>query len=264
MIRIGHIDYINMIPFELEETADQSYCNIKGPPTQINQMLLKGEVDMGMISTAFFLENKAKLLRIGDYGIVSDGPVMSVMLFSRKDLSSYGKKGPLRLYETPESATSVILNRIILRQTYGLSHLIPSTRSEADAILLIGNKALLEREKEPWDYRYDLGAEWKKLTGLPAVFAVLAANIKIFNEKKEELEVIIELLRNKLSKSLNDIYSIVQIAQERLPMERKLLHRYFQGLTYVIGRKEKRSIALFEQLKTGDPDFGVRMQFKTD
>ena len=46
---------------------------------------------------------------------------------------------------------------------------------EADAALLIGDDALRAKYKTSDSlYVYDLGREWKDLTGLPMVFAVWA------------------------------------------------------------------------------------------
>lgn len=248
MIRIGHIDFINTIPFDLEGPDDQPYKKIKGPPTRINQMLLDGEVDVAMISVAFFLEHQDDLLRIGNFGIVSDGPVMSVVLFSNRDLSKCGANGGLKLYETTESATSVILNRLILRLAYGVDPVIIPTILEAEAVLLIGNTALLERQKGRWDHQYDLGEEWKNLTGLPMVFAVLATRKKVFENKGKELLDFLELVKSHYRKSMEDLDPIVAKAKEKVPIDNELLYSYYHGLKYVIEEKEEQSMALFEKL----------------
>ena len=248
MIRVGHIDFINTIPFDLEGPDDQAYKKIKGPPTWINQMLLDGEVDIAVISVAFFLKHRNDLLRIGNLGIVSDGPVMSVMLFSSRDLSKCSANGGLKLYETTESATSVILNRLILRQAYGVDPVIIPTISDAEAVLLIGNTALLERQKGRWDYQYDLGEEWKNLTGLPMVFAVLATRKNVFENRRKELLEFLELLKKYYRKSMKDLDPVVARAKETVPLDDELLYSYYHGLRYVIDEKEEQSMALFEKL----------------
>ncbi len=248
MIRVGHIDFINTIPLDLEDTSCLNYNKIKGVPTVINKMLLNGEVDVGVISISFYLEHRDDLLRIGELGIVSDGPAMSILLFSNIDISkSLGNK-VLKVYETPKSATSVLLNRIILKKFYGIYIVPESVITEADAVLLIGDDALLEKQKGRWSYVYDLGNEWKRFTGLPAVFAVLATNKKVFKEKWEELENYLKLLRKNYEKSMRNLDITVAKAKRKTNLDEEVLYKYFQSLKYELGKKEEESIALFEKL----------------
>ena len=47
--------------------------------------------------------------------------------------------------------------------------------ADADGLLLIGDEALYVLRAEVYPYHYDLGEEWRSVTGLPMVFAVCAA-----------------------------------------------------------------------------------------
>src|SRR5439155_688265 len=44
-----------------------------------------------------------------------------------------------------------------------------------DAVLVIGDAALVLKARQAYPHRYDLGEEWRRWTGLPFVFAVWAA-----------------------------------------------------------------------------------------
>lgn len=248
MITIGHIDFINMIPFDLDDPTGKRYTKIEGPPTLINRMLLQGEVDLGVISLAFFLEHQDRLRRLGNYGIISDGPVLSVMLFSTLDLADRVEKTGLKVFETPKSATSVILNRLILRQVYQTEVIVVPTVAEAQAILLIGNDALLEREENRWRYWYDLGEEWKKETGLPMVFAVLATSTEVFRNKEKELNDFLEYFSINYRESIKNIDSVVKKARQKIPLKEEVLRRYFRCLHFELGEKEEQSLALFEKM----------------
>ena len=70
---------------------------------------------------------------------------------------------------TPESATSVVLTKVLLPAAE-----IRSFDEEADAKLLIGDAALKSAFEDPTPH-YDLGRLWLEKTGLPMVFAVWAA-----------------------------------------------------------------------------------------
>ena len=70
---------------------------------------------------------------------------------------------------TPESATSVVLTKVLLPSAE-----IRPFDEEADAKLLIGDAALKSAFEDPTPH-YDLGRLWLEKTGLPMVFAVWAA-----------------------------------------------------------------------------------------
>jgi len=238
-----------MIPFDFEGPAPYPYQKVTGPPTQINRMLLNNEVDVGVISLAYYLEHRDELVRLGNFGILSDGPVMSVVLFSKRDLSNGNPNGGVRVYETSQSATSVILNRIILKHVYKTKTVPVPTIDQADAVLLIGNEALCERYHKRWNYLYDLGEEWKRLTGLPAVFAVLATSMKVFQDKKTELNLFLEFFNKTYRKNSENINFIIKKAREKIPLEEKVLYKYFECLKYEIGADGEQSISLFDQLR---------------
>jgi chorismate dehydratase len=249
MITLGHIDFINMLPFELDGPAPVPFQKKIGPPTTINQKLLEGEVDLGVISLACYLDHKEDLVRLGNLGILSAGPVLSVVLFSNKDLSKVKGNGGLRVYETPQSATSIILNRIILQRAYGIDPLFVPTPAEAEAVLLIGNQALMEREKGRWIHLYDLGQEWRQMTGLPTVFAVLATHRRVFSSKKEELQEFVGFLEGRYRENIKNKELLVKKAREKINLEEKILYQYFDLLKYEIGPMEEKSILLFDQLR---------------
>src|SRR4029077_6363998 len=69
---------------------------------------------------------------------------------------------------TPESATSVVLTKVLLPD----AELVP-LGEEADAKLLIGDAALKSAFEDPTPH-YDLGRLWRERTGLPMVVAVWA------------------------------------------------------------------------------------------
>ena len=73
-----------------------------------------------------------------------------------------------RVAVTPESATSVVLTKVLLPEA---THV--SSGEEADAKLLIGDAALKSAFEDPTPH-YDLGRLWLERTGLPMVFAVWA------------------------------------------------------------------------------------------
>lgn len=181
MLRVGFIDYLNCLPLRLglEETGGLEGVElVGGTPARVNDALLSGEVDLGLVSSASWARNRGLLKRVPGYGIASDGPVMSVLLAARE-----GKTLPeaCKVALTSESATSQVLAKILLEHVYDASpsYEIVSTRpewalAEYHAALFIGDTALEARRMGGVEV-YDLGGLWKELTGLPMVYAVWAS-----------------------------------------------------------------------------------------
>src|SRR5262249_7505742 len=109
-------------------------------------------------------------------GVASRGPVLSILLISKRPLSDIRT-----LAADTSSRTSVALARIILGRKYGVEPRFEPTAPDigrmldrCDAALIIGDTELrLDRKSLPYKV-FDLGYKWTDMTGLPMVFAVWA------------------------------------------------------------------------------------------
>ena len=181
MLRVGFIDYLNCLPLRLglEETDGLHGVRlVGGTPAKTNAALLSGEVELGIVSSASWAQNRDRLMRVPGYGIASNGSVMSVLLATREGQQLSEAR---RVALTCESATSQVLARIVLERVHGASpsYEVVSTRpewalAEYDAALFIGDTALEVRGMSGVE-AHDLGALWQRLTGLPMVYAVWAS-----------------------------------------------------------------------------------------
>ena len=163
MIRLGRISYANMAPVFYRLDADVE--EIAGVPTDLNARLLSGEVDVAPISSIEYARNADRLKLLPRLCVSSEGAVDSIQLVSRIPLARVRT-----VAITPESATSVVLTKVLLPHA---DH-VPFGE-EADAKLLIGDAALKSAFEDPTPH-YDLGRMWLEQTGLPMVFAVWAVN----------------------------------------------------------------------------------------
>src|SRR5215210_3297163 len=114
MLRVGFIDYLNCLPLRLglEETGGLEGVElVGGTPADSNAALLSGDVELGIVSSASWAQNRDRLRRVPGYGITSNGPVMSVLLAAREGGSLLEAR---RVALTSESATSQVLTRIAL------------------------------------------------------------------------------------------------------------------------------------------------------
>src|SRR6478609_10296515 len=160
-IRLGRIGYANMAPvfFRLDATVDE----VVGVPTELNRQLVAGELDVAPISSIEYARHADTLRLLPRLCVSSEGAVDSIQLVTRMSL------GRVRsVAVTPESATSVVLTKVLIPQ----AELLPlEAADEADAKLLIGDAALKSAFEDPTPH-HDLGRLWLERTGLPMVFAV--------------------------------------------------------------------------------------------
>ena len=137
MVRLGRISYVNMAPvfYRLDAEVEE----IQGVPTELNRRVLAGELDVAPISSIEYARNADRLRLLPRLCVSSEGAVDSIQLVSRKPLEQVRS-----VAVTPESATSVVLTKVLLPEA---SH-VP-LGEDADAKLLIGDAALKSAFEDP-------------------------------------------------------------------------------------------------------------------
>ena len=164
---------------------------ITGIPTTLNRLMADGELDVSVVSAVEYARDAKRYLLLPELGITSDGPVRSVMLFSKRPPSELGG---LKVIVSRSSMTSVALLELLFENVWrcrpefvlGDAELADVERFEDEphqARLVIGDAALQLFDQAnrggAWAVRYpfreDLGSAWKAWTGLPFVFAVWVA-----------------------------------------------------------------------------------------
>ena len=240
-IKVGIVSYLNTRPLiyglKLEPVA--SYIElIEENPARLAEMLKNNEIDLGLIPIAAIPELKEWYLS-GDYCIGTDGEAASVCLFSEVPLEEIEK-----VYLDYQSRTSVELLKWIMQEYWGIHPEIIVAENEdyrkeikdTTAGLVIGDRAFEQRKLST--FFYDLGAEWKKITGQPFVFAVWISNkklpvdfIKLFNEAN--------------AVGLNHIDEIVS----SLHFELYDLKKYYTlHLNYLLDERKKKAMDYFLQV----------------
>ena len=231
MIRLGRIAYANMAPVFYRLVADVE--EVTGVPTELNRLLLDGELDIAPISSIEYARNADRLRILPRICVSSEGAVDSIQLVTRQPL------GRVRsVAVTPESATSVVLTKVLLPQ----AEIVP-LGDEADATLLIGDAALKSAFEDPTPH-HDLGRLWLERTGLPMVFAVWAAP-----------EPVVEGLP-ELEHSLVASVRLARAEPERLAYESSrrygypagFLARYFEKLRNSFGPRERAGLYTFLEM----------------
>jgi chorismate dehydratase len=230
-IRLGRISYVNMAPvfFRLEAEVDE----VQGVPTELNGRLVAGELDLAPISSIEYARNAAQLRVLPRLCVSSEGAVDSIQLVSKLPLEHVRS-----VAVTPESATSVVLVRVLLPEA---TH-VP-LGEEADAKLLIGDAALQSAFEDPTPH-YDLGRLWLERTGLPMVFAVWAAP----EPTADGLLELQEALVNSVRAARAEPETLAYEASDRYGYPPGFLARYFEKLRYSFGPRERAGLLTFLEM----------------
>ncbi len=194
MLRVGRIPYINCYPvyggIDRGVVAFDGVL-VDGVPTALNRLMRDGGLDLSVVSAVEYARDATRYLLLPELAITSDGPVRSVMLFSRRPPEGLARR---RVLVSRSSMTSVALLELLFEHVWRVTpEFVPGDAEVADlarfddepheARLVIGDAALALFDEarrggpsaERYPVRVDLGEAWKAWTGLPFVFAVWVA-----------------------------------------------------------------------------------------
>jgi len=242
-MRIGRIPYINCYP--VYGAIDRGIVKLDGTlldgvPTELNARIAAGELDVSVVSAVEYARESSRYLLLPDLAISCDGPVRSVMLFSRLPARDLGGR---RVLISRSSMTSVALLQLLFENVWHtqpnfvpgnaeVSDLGEMQGGDHDARLVIGDAALLLGSGERaagYDYEYDLGEMWKRWTGLPFVFAVWVARRTVRVEAA--LQVHSGLIASR-DWGLANLRTLAAQAATATGVSMELCSEYFAGLDY--------------------------------
>ncbi len=185
-MRLGRIGYVNCYP--VYGAIDRGRVSVPaelvtGTPAELNDLLAAGGLDVSVISAVEYARHAKDLVLLPGLAISCDGPVRSVALFSRRTVGQLDGRTVLL---SASSRTAVALLELLCRDVWHIRPHFAQARAEAtdlyalaalphEAVLVIGDAALVLSAQSVYPHRLDLGEEWKRWTGLPFVFAVWAA-----------------------------------------------------------------------------------------
>lgn len=282
-LTLGIIDYLNVEPlyYRLEERlAGKGIVFRRGVPTELNQALAAGEIDLAPISAIAAAQMAERVAILPALSIATIGAVKTVLLFSW--MADPRELDDVRIALSDESATSVELVRLLAerfwqvqpRYTTEAQDLAQMLRRSA-AALLIGDGALVEsahRREIPGrgqPYVFDLGDEWLKWTGLPFVFALWAARREALPLIRD-LDVVAALYEAKAD-GLVHIPEIARAYAPRLGLPTGVLTKYLHDLRYDLTSSDRAGLLTYlvlalpgfrsDRLQTWRPDEGLQPVF---
>jgi len=238
MIKVGIVSYLNSRPLiyglKLPPISKEIEL-VEAYPSRLADMLVNNEIDLGLIPVAA-IPNLPEYQIISDYCIGAEGEVASVCLFSEVPLNKI-----TRIYLDYQSRSSVALLKWLILEYWGIHPELIEAQDEnyrdeikgTSAGLIIGDRALQQRKLST--FIYDLGAEWRFVTGLPFVFAAWVSNKKLEKEFIEKFNVANSLGLEQIDKIIN---------QYPFP-DYDLIKYYNFHISYRLDEKKKKGLELF-------------------
>lgn len=243
-LKIGAVSYLNSKPLVegLTEFCPEA-CLLLDVPSRLADDLAQRTLDVALIpSVESFLDPDYEV--VSDACVATHGPVLSVKLYSRVH------PGNIKTLALDEgSRTSAALSQIMLYERFGVRpelQKLPLSKttvdSNADAVLLIGDRAMFE-PAETFHTVWDLGEEWVNWTGLPFVFAMWVTR------KDVELGNLPQKLSFARDRGLAELERIAAEGAQSLGISRDTSLNYLRhNLYFRLGSAERAGLKLFQQL----------------
>jgi predicted solute-binding protein len=234
-LRIGCVKYLNARPLIHGWPTDV----VLDHPSALCAQLSRGELNVALVSSFEFLRNPIYRI-VNGISISSDGPVYSVVLAHVGELSDVEQIELDPAAETSGNLLRCLFGELKLQPRF----VITSTSSPAKgtARLLIGDQAIRFRQEHPNRFQFwDLGEQWKKLVGLPFVYALWLVRPEVADSK-----LIADRLRALRDNNLANIDNLIADEKE---FDRSFCDRYYrEHLRFSFGEHEREGLRAFHQL----------------
>lgn len=259
-LKIGCVKYLNARPLIYGWNGAVDFDH----PAALCCKLEAGELDAALVSSIEFLQRPEYSI-VDSVAIAADGPVYSVFVAHDVPLEEVS-----RIELDPASKTSVTLFRVLWAQRSlslpksagcqpaasgslldanaensgqtvrndGLTAHAP--RNKDSARLLIGDQAIRFRQKNPELHYWDLAEEWKKITGMPFVFALW-----LIRQDLENAGEIANQLRGLRDRNLAKLEQVIAATDN---FDHEFCRQYFrENLVYDFGERQKAGLREFHR-----------------
>lgn len=264
-LRVAAINFLNPAPLMWDfdhppyaaELATR-YELHRTQPSQCAEELLRGTADLGLIPIAALT---AALAIVPGCTIASPGEVRSILLLVRQT-SAPTLAAVRSLAADTASRSSIAYAQVLFRHFLGMDPTLVSHGADpiamlgaADAALIIGDPALLARERQAeieaavgpclW---LDLAQLWRDYTGLPWVAAVWAARPEALSDPGSAAQLVTDLQRSR-DHGLANIETLVSEWSAQIPLSKQTIRTYLtQNIHYQLDDDCIAALVLFRRL----------------
>ena len=270
-ISLGHINFVNCLPltFAITDTKmDEKFNIYPTVPSVLNAKIISGELDVTPVSSIIYALNNDKLKLLPNVSISADGVVQSILLVSQKPIDKLNNE---KIILTAKSATSHCLLKIVLMEAYNLNcsydirtiDINNIISADAEATLLIGDDALFAyHNRQESLYYYDIGAEWKKLTSLPMIYAVWVVNNNA-KLSKIDLKLVHDKIVQGFKYGLDNKELAIKSILDKVSFTSEQISEYLNVLNWDVTDKHKEALMKFYELayKNGLIDKMPKIEF---
>jgi chorismate dehydratase len=253
--RVGQIGFINSLPVTLpidRRLVDIGAELVLDTPTGLNARYAEGSLDLGAMSTFFYLKSRSMTL-IPRLSISGDGAVGSVLYFGK---NKPNKAKPFRIAVPFASATSVCLVQVLFMEQFGIMPQTvpmekPNLGDDVDGALVIGDYALsVDADWSGLYDRQDLGKWWNSIFDLPMVFGLWASRTSFSERHPVEFSAISDGLVQALNVGLGDAFAdVVEEAHKRTGHSIvRLEHYYRHELDFTFTDRHRVALEKYESL----------------
>lgn len=256
MIKVGALTFINALPFFnpfIEKRILFSGDFTFGTPQDINQRLQENKIEIGLVSSATFIQNRDRYILLTNLGIGATKSVKSVCLYSKCDISLLDGK---EVAISDATTTSAMLLQVLAEHFW---HVAPKLvqappgltaaelLSRYDAALVIGDECLTFAPDKNVK-TYDLASEWYSYTQKPFVFGVFATRIDSWMDWPEEVREFHQKLMMAYDYSTAHFHEIISTAQAKSGLQYKVVEEYFKSLDYYLDSNHFQGLEHFASL----------------
>ena len=255
--RVGHIDFINCLPLSYAwQNAGyaEGFELVREVPAELNRAIAEKRLDISPVSSIIYAKNSEKLLVLPEVSISADGALQSILLVAKHPIDELRQA---KIALTAKSATSHCLLKIIMHNAYQADpeyfitsrSLDAGVLDEADAVLLIGDDALhAYHHRFNHLHYYDVGAEWKKLTGLMMVYALWVVNADFSAARPDETARIAACVKAGFTFGLQNMEAAADTIDASRGFTREQIIEYISFLNYQLTEGHQAALLTYYQL----------------
>jgi len=256
-INLGKFGFLNVLPiyYPIESGVVASASRlVTGPPARLNKLMAEGRLDISPVSSIEAALHAERYVLVPDLSISSRGPVLSVLLMSRRpvhDLSGCS------ILVSAKSETSIALLELLTRLRWHLRDVktfkgcVTASLNHGErptAFLAIGDEALTWSRQEEYPYRLDLGQAWFEWTGLPFVFGLWTVRRDSLAAKPRGIFQTVDELMAAKTWGCGHMPIICREAERLSGFDQEALSDYYRHLCFDLGAAEQCGLRHFFRL----------------
>lgn len=251
-VYMGKISYINASPvyYGLDRGLLPDWLKmVPDVPSVLNRKIMTGEIKISPISAAFYAMNHRELLLLPELSISCHGRVMSVILASNYPIDDLDGR---KVMFSRESASAASLLKMLFLQkkifpVYQVGDIsnFQKVSNLADAVLVIGDTALIHPWNQIFEHCIDLGQFWYEMTQLPFVFAVWVVRRSFAQKDPSCVKEIHRLLLASKILGYQHLDEIIDAGKNKLKLKESIIKEYFDLLYCDLDDKKIKAMGLF-------------------